>query len=136
VLAFTTKGLVGSGDERRVRDVRLLLAGTTITLTDDETRQRLQVVPYDDVSAITYSHGRDPMWSSSDGPTAIVRTSGRVSRVLGFSARHHWISLMTRIERRFVILRVTDSQVADVLAALEERTGRTPQLMEARKGAD
>jgi predicted Ser/Thr protein kinase len=136
VLAFATKGLVGSGDERRVRDVRLLLAGTTITLTDDETRKRLQVVPYDAVSAITYSHGRDPMWNSSQGPTPIVRTSGRVSRALGFSARHHWISLITRTERRFVILRVTDSQVADVLSALEERTGRTPQLMEARRGAD
>ena len=135
VLAFATKGLVGSGDERRVRDVRLVLAGTRITVTDDATRRRLQVVPYEDVSAITYSHGRDPMWNSSDGPAPIVRTSGPFSRALGISARHHWISL-TRIDGRFVILRVADTQVGDVLSALEERTGRTPQLMEPRKGAD
>jgi hypothetical protein len=135
-LAFVTKGLVGSGRERRVRDVRLVLAGKSITVTDDETRQRLQVVRYDDVSAITYSRGRDPMWNLSDGPAPIARTSGRFSRVLGLGARRHWISLMTRTDRRFVILQVTDSQVGDVLSALEERTERTPQLLEARKGAD
>jgi serine/threonine-protein kinase len=135
-LAFVTKGLVESGRERQVRDVRLMLAGKSITVTDDATRERLQVVRYDDVSAITYSHGRDPMRNSSDGPTRIVRTAGRFSRVLGISARHHWISLMTSTDRRFVILRVTDSQVGDVLSALEERTGRTPQLLESRKGAD
>jgi hypothetical protein len=134
--AFATKGLVGSGREPRVRDVRLVLTGTSITVMDDATRQRLQTVPFDDVRAITYSHARDPMWNSSDGPTPIVRTSGRFSRVLGIGGRQHWISLMTRADRRFVILRVTDSQVDEVLSALEERTGRTPQLLESRKGAD
>jgi hypothetical protein len=131
-----TKGLVESGHERRVRDVRLVLAGKSITVTDDATRRRLQAVLYEDVNAIMYSYGRDPMWNSSDGPTRIVRTSGRFSRVLGLSAWHHWISLMTRTDRRFVILRVTDSQVADVLSALEERTGRTPQLLESHQGTD
>jgi serine/threonine-protein kinase len=135
-LAFATKGLVGSGRERRVRNVRLVLTRRSITVTDDATRQRLQTVPFDEVRAITYSHARDPMWNSSDGPTPIVRTSGRFSRVLGIGARQHWISLMTRTDRRFVILQVTDSQVGDVLSALEERTGRTPQLLEFRKGAD
>jgi serine/threonine protein kinase len=135
-LVFATKGLVGSGRERRVRNVRLVLTRRSITVTDDATRQRLQTVPFDEVRAITYSHARDPMWNSSDGPTPIVRTSGRFSRVLGIGARQHWISLMTRTDRRFVILQVTDSQVGDVLSALEERTGRTPQLLESRKGAD
>jgi predicted Ser/Thr protein kinase len=135
-LAFATKGLVESGHERQVRDVRLVLAGNSIAVTDDATRERLQIVPYNDVSAIIYSHGRDPMSNSSDGPTRIVRTAGRFSRVLGISARYHWISLMTRTDRRFVILRVTDSQVGDVLSALEERTGRTPQLLESRQGTD
>ena len=135
-LAFVTKGLVGSGREQRMRDVRLALAENSIIVSDDETRQRLQVVPYDDLSGITYSYARDPMWSSSDGPTRIVRTSGGFSRVLGFSGKRHWISLMTRTDRQFIILRVTDSQVSGVLAALEQRTGRTPQLLEARNGAD
>jgi predicted Ser/Thr protein kinase len=135
-LAFATKGLVETGDERRVRDVRLVLAGKTITVTDDETRRRLQVVPYDDVTAIVYSYGRDPMWNSSNGAAPIVRTSGRFSRVLGFSARRHWISLRTRTDRQFVILRVTDSQVRDVLSALQDRTGLSPELLESRKGAD
>ena len=134
-LAFVTKGLVGSGHEQRMRDVRLALAENSIIVTDDETRQRLQVVPYDDLSGITYSYARDPMWSSSDGPTRIVRASGRFPRVLGFSGKRHWISLMTRTDRQFIILRVTDSQVSGVLAALEQRTGRTPQLLD-RNGAD
>ena len=120
-----------------MRDVRLVLAGKSITVTDDATRQRLQVVRYDDVSAITYSHGRDPMWSSSGGPTPIARYFRRLlAGRWAFPSRRHWISLMTRTDRRFVILRVTDSQVGDVLSALEERTGHTPQLLESRKGAD
>ena len=135
-LAFATKGLVDSGRERQVRDVRLVLAGNSIAVMDNATRQPLQVVPYNEVSAIAYSHGRDPMRRSSDGPTRIVRASGRLSRVMGISARHHWISLMTRTDRRFVILRVTDSQVSDVLSALEERTGRTAQLLEPLQGTD
>jgi serine/threonine-protein kinase len=135
-MAFVTKGLLGSGREPRMRDVRLALAEDSIIVTDDETRQRLQVVSYDNLSAITYSYARDPMWSSSDGPTRIVRTSGRFSRALGFSGKRHWISLMTRSDRQFIILRVTDSQVSGVLAALEQRTGRTPQLLEARQGTD
>jgi len=135
-LVFATKGLVGSGHERRVRDVRLMLGGKSITVMDDSTRQRLQVLSYDDVSAITYSHGRDPMWNSSDGPMAIARTSRGFSRVLGISVKRHWISLMTGTDRRFVILGVADSQVGDLLAVLEERTGRTAHLLESRKGAD
>jgi serine/threonine protein kinase len=132
---FLAKGLVDTGEERRVRDVRLVLTSKSITVSDDATRKRLQVVPFDDVRAITYSHGRDPMWNSSGGPTPIVRTSGRFSRVLGIGGNRHWISLI-RTDRRFVILRVDDSQVGDVLSALEERTGQTPQLLESRKGAD
>jgi len=132
-LAFATKGLVESGANRQVRDVRLVLAGHNIAVTDDATREELQMVPYEDISAIIYTHGRDPMSNSSDGPARIVRTGGRFSRVLGISARHHWISL-TRTDGRVVILRVTDSQVGGMLSALEERTGRTPQLLESRKG--
>ena len=134
--AFVAKGLMDNGSERRLRDVRLVLGGKSMTLSDDATRRRLQVVPFDEVKAIAYSHGRDPMWRSSSGPEPIVRTSGRFSRVLGIGGRRHWISLMTRTDRRFVILRVDDSQVGDVLSALEERTGQTPQLLESRKGAD
>jgi predicted Ser/Thr protein kinase len=134
--AFVTKGLVENGQERRLRDVRLVLTGRSMTLSDDATRQRLQVVPFDDVKAIAYSHGRDPMWNSSGRPTPIVRTSGRFSRVFGIGGSRHWISLMTTTTRRFVILRVDDAQVGDVLSALEERTGRTAQLLESRKGAD
>ena len=134
--AFVTKGLVENGRDQRMRDVRLVLSNSSLTVSDDATRHRLQMVPFDDVRAITYSHGRDPMWNSSRGPTPIVRTSGRFSRALGFGAKRHWISLMTRKDRRFVIFGVNDSQVADVLSALEERTGQTPQLVESRKGAD
>ena len=134
-LAFVTKGVVGNGREGRMRDVRLALSGDSLVVTDDETRQRLQVVRYDDLSAIAYSYARDPMWSSSDGAAPIVRTSGRFSRAFGLSGRRHWISLMTA-DRRFIILRVTDSQVSDLLAALEERTGHTPQRVDDRKGAD
>jgi hypothetical protein len=45
----------------------------------------------------------------------------------------HWISLQTTTEPRFVILRVDDGEVMRLLSALEERTGRAPQIMGARR---
>jgi len=134
-LAFEIKAIVGGGSTSRERDARLILAEGKITVrADDPTRRPLHTVPYDSVISISYSRGRDPMWNSPKGPAPVIRAPGGVLRLLGVSIQRHWISLRTNSENRFVILRVEDAQVRKMLSALEERTGRTPQVIAERKG--
>jgi hypothetical protein len=73
------------------------------------------------------------MWNSPKGPAVLARPGGTL-RKLGVSMERHWISLQTSTEPRFVILRVDDGQVMRLLTALEERTGRAPQVVGQRTG--
>jgi serine/threonine protein kinase len=130
-VVFVTKSLVGSGDGHEERDAQLVLAdGKVVVTPDDDTLHPLYSVPYENVISISYSRGRDPLWNSPDGPASIARGDGGVLRV--FRPERHWISLRTNIRNRFVILRFGDVQVKSVLAALEERIGVTPLLVERR----
>jgi hypothetical protein len=45
----------------------------------------------------------------------------------------HWIALRTK--DNFVVLRLQDDQVKQVLGALAERTGRAPERVVERKAA-
>jgi serine/threonine protein kinase len=130
-LLFRTKVLVGARSRLRERDARLVVAEGTVTLTDDDSGDRLRTVAYEEVISIDYSHGPDPMWNSPKGPAVLARPGGTL-RKLGVSIERHWISLQTNTEPRFVILRVDDGQVMRLLTALEERTGRAPQVVGQR----
>jgi serine/threonine-protein kinase len=131
-LLFRTKVLVGARSRPRERAARLVVAEGTVTLTADDSGDRLRTVAYEDVISIDYSRGPDPMWSSPKGPAVLARPGGTL-RKLGVSLERHWISLQTTTEPRFVILRVDDGEVMRLLSALEERTGRAPQIMGARR---
>ena len=72
------------------------------------------------------------MWNSPQGPAPVVRTGGTLSR-FGISFDRHWISLRTRTSHQFVNLRFDDVVAPKVLVALEERTGRTHQVIEEEK---
>jgi hypothetical protein len=84
------------------------------------------------VRSISYSQGRDPLWNSPRGPEPAVRTGGGLLRKLGLGPDRHWIALRTGPEK-FIILRVRDTQVDTVLAALEKRTGRAARHVELPK---
>ena len=135
-LVLETKALVRVGARQRERDARLVLADGQLTVTaTDDTRHRLYSMPYDSVISISYSRGSDPMWNSPKGPARVARVGDGTLRQFGMSVQRHWISLRTNTENRFVILRVDDAQVKRVLSALEERTGRTPQIVGPRRRA-
>jgi hypothetical protein len=135
VLVFETRALVSAGSKQQERDAQLVLADGKVTVTADDMPRPLHAVPYGGVISVSYSRGRDPLWNSPRGPAPAARTSGGLLRKLGFSQERHWISLRTGRDR-FIILRVNDTQVKNVLAALRKRTGRTPRYVELRKAPE
>lgn len=135
-VVFETKALVRTAGAQRERDARLVLADGKITVSaTDDARRTLRSVPYESVTSISYSRGRDPMWNSPDGPARVARAGGGVLGKWGIFVERHWISLRTETDDGFVILRVNDEQVRKVLTALEERTGRTAQRVAELKSA-
>ncbi len=126
MLVFETRALIRAGEKQQERDAQLVLADGKVTVTVNEQQAPLYAVPYRSVMSISYSRGRDPMWNSPTGPEPAARTSGGLMRKLGLGQERHWISLRIG-PRRFIVLRVKDTQVKTVLSALQKRTGRTAQ---------
>ena len=132
-ILFETKALVGTKGKQREREAHLTLAdGNIIVTADDATGRTLYEMPYESVISISYSRGRDPLWNSPQGPTPVTRVGGTLGR-MGFSINREWISLRTNTKDQFVSMRFDHVLIRRVLLELEERTGRTPQLVVARK---
>jgi predicted Ser/Thr protein kinase len=129
-MAFDAKALVGDGPRQRERDAQILLADGRVTITADN-KEILHSVPYSGVVSVSYSRGRDPLWNSPEGPVPVARMGGGT---FGFiRSERHWIALRTK--DTFVVLRLQDVQVKQVLGALAERTGRAPERVVERKAA-
>jgi protein kinase-like protein len=132
-LVFETNALVGSGSRQQDRDAQFLMADGRITVVpNDDPQNPLRSVSYDDVISVTYSHGPDPIWNSPEGPTPVVRVRRSGLAMIGVLVERHWISLQIDAEDQFIVLRFSDGLVDSVLAALEERTGRTAERVGAR----
>jgi hypothetical protein len=133
-VVFEAKVLVADGRRQRERGGRLVLSDRRLTVTvNGDGRAPLHSVPYDRVASISYSRGRDPLWNSPQGPALVTRVqSGASSPPSAASAQRHWIAVRTNTATKFVILRFEDVQIRDVLSALEERTGRSPQVVGKR----
>ena len=129
-MAFDAKTLVGAGQRHRERDVQILLADGRVTVTADN-KDILHSVPYSGVVSVSYSRGRDPLWNSPEGPAAVAKMGGGTFAF--FRGERHWITLRTKDS--FVVLRLQDVQVRQVLGALEARTGRAHERVAERKDA-
>jgi serine/threonine protein kinase len=134
-LEFDTKALVASGGKAHERNARLVLANRTLTVMDAETGRPLHSLPYDTITSINYSHSRDPLWASPDGPAPIIRATGGMLRTFGFSLNRDWVSLITRTSMRFVVFHVADDDVTHLLSALQERTHRTVRRLEPKRAS-
>jgi hypothetical protein len=131
-LSFETRVLVGTRKPKE-HSARLVLADGKITVRPtDDPASMLYEIPYARVVSIDYSRGRDPLWSSPEGPTPVARAGGTLSR-FGIIIERNWIALRTNTEEQFVALRVEKVLEQRVLLALEERTGRKPRLVEERR---
>jgi eukaryotic-like serine/threonine-protein kinase len=129
---FETKALVGAGSDQRVKDTTLVLAdGQVNVVARDDAQQVVFAVPYATVTSISYSHSHEPLWRSPSGPAPVARIRRGVL-TLGIAVDRHWISLATKTNPKFIVLRVNDADVGTVLAALQERIGVKPQRLDAR----
>lgn len=133
-LEYDTKAFVADGSKTHERSARLLLADRKLTVIDEETGRLLYSVPYESVASINYSHSRDPLWASPDGPAPVIRTTGGVFRMFGISIDRTWVSLVTRTSDRFIVFRVADGEVTELLTALQERTHRTVKRVGPTRG--
>ena len=121
-LVFATKVMERGGVER---DARLTLSDCKFTVTTEtETVHPLHLVPYGSVISTTYSLGRQPLWSSAKGPAPVTATL----RPLDRSTRRHWLVVRTNMEARYVVMTFEESQIASLLPALTDRTGRAPKV--------
>jgi serine/threonine protein kinase len=126
-LVFDTKVTVRGGAER---DAELALTDCKFTVTaENETSHPLHLVPYGSVISTTYSLGKQPLWSSPKGPAPVAAAL----RPLDRSSRRHWLVVRTNMESRYVVMRFEESQIAPLLSALADRTGRAPKVF-ATKG--
>jgi hypothetical protein len=134
LLVFETKTVVGTRKPRE-HDAQLVLAGGKITVTPEiDSEYPFYSIPYQSVVSITYSRGRDPMWNSPEGPAQVTRGGGTLGK-LGIGVTRDWISLRTNTQDQFVAMRFDELLVRRILLALEERTGRRPELLAQPKDA-
>jgi len=129
-VAFDARTLTNVSRSGRERDAQLVLSDGKVNVVANDKQRVLHSVPYESVMSISYSRSRDPMWKSPNGPAAVARVG---AGPFGLFFERHWICLRTDTTDRFVVLRVDGDVVGKVLAALEERTGRTPELVGDRK---
>jgi serine/threonine-protein kinase len=132
-VVFRIETLVGTGRWQRERDARLALEDGKATVMTDSDGKPVYSVAFGNVTSINYSIGRDPMWRSPAGPARVAHAvNSGVLNALGIVVDRHWISLGTNTPDRFIVFRVNDGQVSQVLSALEERTGLTTQRVTER----
>jgi hypothetical protein len=127
--AFEAKMLIRDGDRQRERECQVVLANGTITIHAKDGDSLLHAVPYDGILSISYSRGRDPLWNAASGSPRVVRAVGRA---LGFlRGARYWVSLrINNPNPEFVVLRLNNhEQATRAITALEERTGRTGEIV-------
>lgn len=135
---FQGATLVGSGAQQHEREARLVLADrkASIMAGPGGGGEVLQAVRYTDIYSISYSQGRDPFWASPDGPDLVVRVRGGTLEKWGISVSRDWVSLFVATNHpdtgRFIVMNFDEGSIRGVLAALEERTGRKPQILGER----
>jgi hypothetical protein len=128
-LVFETRVLVGTKKPKEYA-ARLQFGDGKITvIPNDDPASTLYAIPYGRVMSISYSHGRDPLWNSPQGPASVARGGGTLGRI-GIVVERNWISLRTSTEDQFVAMRFEKVLEQRVLLALEERTGHKPELVE------
>jgi serine/threonine-protein kinase len=132
-VVFGAKAFVVDDEGRaREQDAQMVLADGRITVTPKEGSRPLHDVLYGNVLSISYSQGRDPLWSSPAGPAPVARAGGGTLGI--FRGERHWISVQTN-DRLLVVRLESEPDVRRVIAALEERTGRPTVRVSERKDA-
>jgi serine/threonine-protein kinase len=121
-LVFDAKVVVRGG-EARAAQLTLSDCKFTVTTANDPSHP-LHLVPYGSVISTAYTLARQPLWSSPKGPAPVAR----LLRPRDRSTRRHWLVVRTNMEARYVVLSFEEAQIASLLSALEDRTGRAAKI--------
>jgi serine/threonine-protein kinase len=125
---FEALALIYEGDRPKERESQVFLVDGRINVKANDDDTVLYTLPFNGVLSISYSRGRDPLWSGPVGPTPVTRAG----RGLGiFRGTRHWVSLRIRnADAEFLVLRLGNGdRASSAIAALEERTGRTTTML-------
>jgi hypothetical protein len=130
---FEARALVTDGDHQRERDCQVVLSDGKINVQANDDQHLLHAVPYYQVLSISYSRGRDPLWNTPAGPAPVARVGGGLLGM--FRGTRYWIALRTgHANGAFVVLRIgNEAQALRAIAALEERTGRSGEIVVEQK---
>ena len=101
-----------------------------------ETDRPLRMLPYRDVRVDQlFARARSAV-ELAERPGAAARAAGGGLDRIGIVVRRHWIALETAAAsdaaNRFVVLQANDQTVQSILAALQQRSGRTPRTVGER----
>ena len=125
---FDGRVLIGTKNPKE-QDAKLVMSGGKITVRSaDDPASALYALPYDRLESISFSHSKDPLWLSPQGPVAIVRSGGSLIR-LGIRAKRNWIALRMSTDDEFIVMRFDNEMEQQVRAALERRTGHKVEIV-------
>jgi serine/threonine-protein kinase len=127
-LVFETRALVGTRKPKEQSAQLVLGEGKITIIPTSDPSTTLCAIPYGRVISINISKSRDPLWNSPQGPAPVARAGGTLSR-FGLAGMREWVSLRTSTDEQFVAMRFDEVIIKRVLLALEERTGRTAELV-------
>jgi hypothetical protein len=132
--AFEARVLTGNRRSTTECRCRVELANGRIVWRAADERQA-HAVAFDRVAAMVYSHGRDPMWMGSSGPTPVVEVSHGPFGAFGLFKERDWVSLrLTESRLRFLVLRFDEATEArDAISALESRLGIRMERVSRRR---
>ena len=110
------KLLVVDGKRATERDVLLMFDGAQIAVLPADRGEPLVTMPYGGIAKATYTHAVEPAWDPD-----LTAPAGRIN-VPGFLGRsRHWLVLQSKTSA--TIVRLDESQMRDVMQAVEARAG-------------
>ena len=112
--------LVADGERVREREGMLQLGDGRVSIVTAAGGATIMSLPNSSVGGIFYSRSKQPRWRDASGQ--VVESKIDLGRMGFFRGDRNWIILLTSGEP--MIMRIEDSALKTVLAALQERTGQ------------
>jgi hypothetical protein len=113
------KALVPDGSKSKDVDALLTLEGDSMVVRNKDNGSLLKALTYQTIGAATYVDSRKPRWK--DDPSLAMVPNGFAGGGFFLKSSKHWLTLQTPNE--FIILRLDDKNVVQVIKTLESRAG-------------
>jgi eukaryotic-like serine/threonine-protein kinase len=113
----------------RVREREAIMTFSAGVLTVAERNGAvIRSLPYEQITSVSYSRSRQPMWRSPRGPAPVLRVGGGAFAM--FRADPHWVSIRTK--GAFLVLRIGPEQIRSLPEAFSQRAGVKVDIVRSR----